>query len=61
MIALAKAKLCSNCEGISDATGERCPACGSVANWLTLASLLGSVKEPPEMVVIWDGQNGQKE
>lgn len=39
---LASAKLCSNCDYISDARGETCPACGAFANWLPLARLLAA-------------------
>ena len=49
-IPLAQAKLCANCEGISDAKGETCPACGAFANWLSIARLLASPQEKAQIV-----------
>jgi hypothetical protein len=40
LITLAAAKLCMNCEFISDAKHELCPKCGCFANWLPLGKLL---------------------
>ena len=42
---LSNAKLCMNCEQISDARGETCPACAARANWLPIGRLLGSLAE----------------
>lgn len=39
-IPLASAKLCVNCECISNATTETCPQCGSYANWLEVKRVL---------------------
>lgn len=45
MVALAKAKLCMNCEYISDATKETCPHCGEFANWLSVSNALSGKRE----------------
>jgi RNA polymerase subunit RPABC4/transcription elongation factor Spt4 len=51
-VSLSRARLCSNCEQISDARGETCPACGAFANWLSLANLLGASREKTEIEAI---------
>jgi RNA polymerase subunit RPABC4/transcription elongation factor Spt4 len=45
---LSRAKLCMNCETISDATGERCPKCAAIANWLTLSTVLSEDRDRQE-------------
>jgi len=42
-VPLADAKLCLNCEYISNATKETCPQCAAPANWLILANILGTL------------------
>ena len=44
-LSLSSAKMCLNCETISDARGETCPACAARANWLPIGRLLGSLEE----------------